>query len=165
MAAIFAGVMLWLFVTLAFAVHMELGSAATVILLSLGAVLVAISFIETIKVPASGFELKTREQSGVIRNILKVPRIDYLQILYWLVLISLVILMIMLTLIPTGFTNSRGDWQPINGNLIDYLHIVLVWNVIFALPAAIALVMRRRRRQRKGQEGPNSKEDFTKAPN
>jgi hypothetical protein len=154
MAAIFAGVMLWLFVVLAFLVHIDLGSAAIVALLSLGAVLIAISFIETIKVSASGFELKTREQGGVVKtniNIPHLPRLNYFKTICWMFMVLPLAIVIVLWFL---------QWSKEGYNLT----MLLVWSVILATVAALTLFFSRLPPRRKGQEALKPKEDSTQAP-
>jgi hypothetical protein len=132
MAAIFAGIALLLFVVIAYAMNIELGSSATIILLSLGSVLIAISFIDTIKVSATGFELKTREQKNVATINFNVPHLNYLEILCWMVLACLFALVMAIWSVPFSYSNVTSN-----------LAVLLIWNWIFAVPAGITLVVRK----------------------
>jgi hypothetical protein len=133
MVAIIAGGFLWLFVIASLLFGINLGATPTVILLSLGAVLVASYAIQSIKVSATGFELKTRDQPVTPVQIKisapKFPRIDYLRLVCWLAILSPAILIF--------YASFFADIQP-----WDIDQTVLIWFLLFAAIGIVTLVVR-----------------------
>jgi hypothetical protein len=90
---IISGVFLWCFVVVAHMAGVQLGATATIILLSLGAVLVASYAIKTVKVSASGFELTTKEEVvspvqlhvSMPSSLPRLPQIDWVKCLCYII--------------------------------------------------------------------------------
>lgn len=101
MLAIVAGVFLWCFVILGYAFGLELGTTASVLLLSLGAVLVASYAIQSVKLSATGFELKTRQTTTPIHLHIQLPRMNYVNIACYAVIFVFVFFGIATSLLPS----------------------------------------------------------------
>lgn len=71
MIAIITGVALWLFVLFSYFIHLDIGSNATIALLSIGSFFIASYAIETFKLSADGVEFRTRERP-------EEPQINYI---------------------------------------------------------------------------------------
>jgi hypothetical protein len=79
----------------------DLGSTATIILLTLGAILVASYAIQSFKISASGVEIQTREQtSAPVQFSIDIPKIDYVKIACYLAVFAFILLGIILSLLP-----------------------------------------------------------------
>jgi hypothetical protein len=88
MIPILAGGCLWLLVILLAVAGVELGSAAISMLLALGAILVASSIVDTVKVSASGFEFKTKQPDKIEFSL---PKIDYFNTICWIFIVGTIL--------------------------------------------------------------------------
>jgi hypothetical protein len=85
MVPIFAGFALWLCIAILTMAGVQLGSAAITLLLGLGAILIASSAVDTIKLNLSGFELKTKQGQSEAINFSNfgLPKLDYFSVICW----------------------------------------------------------------------------------
>ena len=99
MLALIAGIMLWILVIGFSIAHIDMGNTSMVLLLALGAVLIASSSVESIKINLTGVELKTKNvQTSPIQITL--PKIDYLGALAALLFASFIVLEVYASTLP-----------------------------------------------------------------
>jgi hypothetical protein len=134
MIAIAAGVFLWCFVIVSYVVGTDLGSTTTLLLLALGAILVASYSIQSMKISASGFEITTREhQSAPVQLNISIPTFDYINLACLLAVLSFVLLGVLFTLMPHDDPPSSATTR---------VGTLLIWSAIFSVVAFLTYCFR-----------------------
>ena len=133
MRASLAGIVVFLFLIWCRFTGWDLGATATVILVALGAVLIAAASIDTIKLSTDGLELKTRE-TKVVNTRITIPRLDLVKIFCWVVIFLSIVIYVYLSLL------ERPDY----GNTTFYDNTVTLaqWATFFSAISILLLIVK-----------------------
>ena len=131
--------MLWVIV-ISTIVGVELGSPAIVILLALGAILIASRAVQSFKASMSGIELQTRSiETSPTQFNFKIPPLDYVRLVCILIFCFTAVLFVVSTFIPEPYGLTPGEYIR-----STYFRVqkALAWEYIFSIGAMTVLFVR-----------------------